>query len=201
MLRRRRWTGSAAVSARVGRRSLFLRRIAPAILILAAIGAAVVWFVNFGAAPTLTREHRSAPDFQLPELQDGTRNVSLDRLRGHAVVLNFWASWCVPCRREARTLEAASRAFGSRVAFLGVDHQDGIDSARAFIQEFHISYLSGYDAAGDTAPRFGLIGLPSTVFVSPTGQILGHLTGPIDSQRLRTGIGWLLAATRNPGRS
>ena len=164
---------------------------------IAAITAVLFALITPGAAPTPRREHRPASEFQLPELQDPTQTISFSDLRGRAIVLNFWASWCVPCRREARTLEQASRAFAGQVTFLGVDHQDGSTTALDFINEFHVSYPSGYDPDGNVAPRFGLIGLPSTLFISPDGEILGQVTGAIDPTRLRVGMGWLIASTRH----
>jgi len=82
------------------------------------------------------------------------------------------------------------------VVFLGIDHQDGTVPAIDFLHEFHITYLSGYDPEGVVAPRYGLIGLPSTLFIDPHGKIVERVTGPIDAARLRAGIDHLLAVSR-----
>lgn len=176
------------------------RWLTPGILALATT-AVVVALIAPGAPPATLPERRRAPGFLLPELQDLTQTVSLSPLAGRPLVLNFWASWCAPCRREAGTLEHAHQAFGNRVVFLGIDHQDGTVPAIDFLHEFHITYPSGYDPEGVVAPRFGLIGLPSTLFIDPHGQILERVTGPVDALRLRAAIEHLLAASRGTTRN
>lgn len=111
-----------------------------------------------------------APLFTLT-LFDG-KNISLSDLRGKVVFLNFWASWCPPCRAEARDLEAAwQKVKDSDVVFLGVDIQDTEHDALDFLKEFNVTYLNGRDASGKVAIDYGVWGLPETFFIDRDGRI------------------------------
>lgn len=113
---------------------------------------------------------RQALPFTL-SLFDG-KKVSLEDFRGKAVFLNFWASWCPPCRAEARDLEAAWQRFKDQdIVFLGVDIQDSEEAALAFIGEFNITYPNGRDASGKIAIDYGVWGIPETFFIDPDGRI------------------------------
>ena len=104
-------------------------------------------------------------------LFDG-RQLSLEELRGQVVFLNFWASWCPPCRAEARTLEAAWQKYKERdVVFLGVNIQDREEAARGFLQEFGVTYPNGRDSAGKIAIAYGVWGLPETFIIDRDGRI------------------------------
>jgi cytochrome c biogenesis protein CcmG/thiol:disulfide interchange protein DsbE len=134
-----------------------------------------------------------APDFSLPAL-DGSGNIVLSELRGDVVVLNFWASWCVPCRREAPALQAAWEDYRDRgVQFIGVNHQDARASAQAYERELGITYPSVFDPAGDVALDFGLLGLPTTLIVDGDGRIAYRFTGYLEERSLREAIDDALA--------
>jgi cytochrome c biogenesis protein CcmG/thiol:disulfide interchange protein DsbE len=116
-------------------------------------------------------------------------NLSLSSLRGNVVVVNFWASWCGPCREEAPDLEATSRAYRSRgVRFLGVDERDDEAAALAFVREFDITYPSVFDPSGALADDYALLGLPTTVVVDRNGQIVYRFTGYLDAPVLRSAL-------------
>jgi len=126
---------------------------------------------------------RPAPDFQLT-LFDGSQ-VRLSEFRGRVVFLNFWASWCPPCRAEARLLEAAWRHYRSRgVVFLGVNIQDREASARGFLEEFGITYPNGRDPQNRVAIDYGVYGLPETFFISRDGLITYKHIGAIGGDLL-----------------
>jgi cytochrome c biogenesis protein CcmG/thiol:disulfide interchange protein DsbE len=121
---------------------------------------------------------RQAPSFTLT-LFDGS-TVSLRDLRGKAVFLNFWASWCPPCRAEARALEAAwQKNKGPAVVFLGIDIQDKEEDARAFLEEFGVTYMNGPDAGGRIAIDYGVWGIPESYFIDPEGRITYKHVGGI----------------------
>ena len=145
-----------------------------------------------------------APNFELPVLERGSlgprlertlrspladRRVALDELRGTPVVLNFWASWCIPCRQEAPVLERAwRRARGQGVLVLGLNMQDLTDEARAFIREFDNTYLNVRDQSNGVARDWGVTGLPDTFFITPRGRVVGHVIGVVSAEQLRQGI-------------
>lgn len=145
-----------------------------------------------------------APGFELPVLQQGMlgrptasrlrpaladRRLVLGELRGTPVVLNFWASWCVPCREEAPLLEQSWRtAREQRVLFVGLNMQDLTEDARAFMQEFGVSYPNLRDQSNRVARRWGVTGLPETFFITARGEVVGHVIGVISREQLRAGI-------------
>jgi cytochrome c biogenesis protein CcmG/thiol:disulfide interchange protein DsbE len=111
-----------------------------------------------------------APLFTLPLFESGS--ISLESLRGKVVFLNFWASWCAPCRAEARTLEAAWLKYRDRdVVFVGVDIQDKEEDAREFLREFGITYPNARDASGQAAIEYGVWGIPETFVIDRDGRI------------------------------
>lgn len=134
-------------------------------------------------------ETPAAPAFTLPRLdQDGT--LSLASLRGKAVVLNFWASWCIPCREEAPRLVAAWEKWRTRdVVIVGIDAQDFKSDAREFMKRYGITYPIVHDGPGSTLGRYGITGFPETFFVNRDGELVGeHVQGPITAEQLDRNI-------------
>ena len=140
---------------------------------------------------------RQAPSFTLT-LFDG-KVVRLADFRGKAVLVNFWASWCVPCRAEAAALESAWQKYKDRgVVFLGVNIQDKEEDARAFMKEFGITYLNGRDASGKIAVDYGVWGIPETFFVDAQGRITykhaGELKTPTITSKLDAALRGIVSA-------
>jgi len=136
-------------------------------------------------------------------LFDG-KKLSLDDLRGKTVFLNFWASWCPPCRAEARDLEAAwQRVKDSDVVFLGVDIQDTEEEARAYLKEFNITYPNGRDLSGKVAVDYGVWGIPETFFIDPQGRItykhVGTLGTPLITAKLEEARAGIVSAKEGKG--
>ena len=145
-----------------------------------------------------------APSFELsvlrtgnlgPKLAPGLRGVladsrvSTDELRGRPYVLNFWASWCVPCREEAPRLEAAWRAARNHGSlFVGLDMQDITEDAEHFMNSFKVDYLNIRDPADDVARKYGVTGVPETFFVSARGEIVAHVIGVVTTWQLQQGM-------------
>jgi cytochrome c biogenesis protein CcmG/thiol:disulfide interchange protein DsbE len=174
-----------------------------AIAAVVALLGLLVWKIAFdrtgGAAAELERgESPVAPLFLLERL-DRQGMLSLADLRGKGVVLNFWASWCGPCKDEAPLLEEAWREHRDRgLVVVGVDAQDFKGDARKFMKRFGITYPVVYDGKGSTLGRYGITGFPETYFVDRGGNLVGErIAGGLDTadnrRRFADGIELALA--------
>jgi len=103
--------------------------------------------------------------------------------RGKVVLVNFWASWCAPCRREQPGLEALWRKLGpsGKVAFIGVDYRDSASAGNEYLRRFGVTYPSVSDPQGTLGTRFNVPYLPATILVDGTGQLHYRLVGAQDS--------------------
>jgi cytochrome c biogenesis protein CcmG/thiol:disulfide interchange protein DsbE len=120
-----------------------------------------------------------APRFLLPRL-DGTGTIDLASLRGSVVVINFWASWCTPCRAEAPALEATWQRYRDQnVVVLGVNVQDLVPEALRFLRETKTTYPMVRDKDNSVYRDYGLTGLPETFFVDRSGKIIRKFRGGV----------------------
>jgi cytochrome c biogenesis protein CcmG/thiol:disulfide interchange protein DsbE len=151
----------------------------------------------------------AAPDFRLSVLWTraetspselrralGDAEVSVRELRGRPVVLNFWASWCIPCKEEAPILTASATAHRGRVAFLGVDVQDFESDALRFLRRYDVNYPSVRDGGDSTYRAYGLTGLPETYYLDARGRIVEHSPGQLSADALEAGIASAAGAER-----
>ena len=137
-------------------------------------------------------EREEAPSLELPRLS-GTGVESLDDYRGRVVVLNFWASWCEPCREESPLLQRWHERIEERGAtVLGVDAFDEIGRARAFVDEYGLTYPMLRDGEGSTRESFGILGFPETFVIDREGRIAAVARGPVDAEFMRERVAPLL---------
>ncbi|MBW3563360.1 MAG: redoxin family protein [Acidobacteria bacterium] len=125
-----------------------------------------------------------SPTFDLPVL-DSDGSISSADLAGKPTVLNFWASWCVPCFAEHRVLVSAARELSPSVNFIGIIYQDEEENARRFLARFGSAYPSLIDEHGRTAIRFGVYGVPESFILDSSGNIVAKHVGPLDPESLR----------------
>lgn len=133
-----------------------------------------------------------APGFTLERL-DEEGELSLASLRGKAVVLNFWASWCVPCREEAPVLEGLWREHREQgLVVVGLDAKDFRRDALEFVERFGLTFPIVYDGPGDTVTPYGVTGFPETFVIDREGRIVDVLVGAIngeeEQERLRRAV-------------
>ena len=199
---------SARVSLVQKRRSLLWRvlRAVSVTLVGGLFVLLVLQVVHHGRGTRLVKDVRSgrnpaAPSFDLSVIWPHTETwprelrsavvdskVSLRELRGYPVVINFWASWCGPCKAEASRLTDTARLHSRRVVFLGIDVQDFKGDARKFLREFDTNYVSLRDGSGSTFSDYGLTGVPETYWIDSHGRIVAHYPGEISRERLEQGI-------------
>jgi cytochrome c biogenesis protein CcmG, thiol:disulfide interchange protein DsbE len=133
-----------------------------------------------------TREDAPAPQFQLPLLEQHG-DLELSSLAGRPIVLNFWASYCGVCKQESPAIARVAATARSKVRFLGVDTEDERGAALKFISRYGITYQVVSDVGGVVAAKYGVPGLPVTVFISATGKrILGVNIGPLTATSLNS---------------
>ncbi len=131
----------------------------------------------------------AAPGFSLRRLDHGPGKVSLASFRGKAVVVNWWASWCDPCKREAGLLQSAYGTWGSRgVVFLGVDANDFTSDGRRFVAKHDLGFTMLEDGSGSTLGHWGITGFPETFFVDRQGRVVDHAPGELSADELASGI-------------
>lgn len=139
-----------------------------------------------------TRVQETAPGFTL-RLFDG-EELTLSDLADRPVVINFWASWCGPCREEAVGLERTWRTYrDDGVMFVGVDIQDAEEDALEYLAEFNVTYPNGPDLDGKITVDYGVVGLPVTFFVSKEGIVERRWVGAVPESQVVTGVQALIA--------
>ena len=128
-----------------------------------------------------------APDFKLETLQGGF--ISLSSLKGKAVIVNFWASWCLPCREEAPLLRDVQDQFANQgLVLVGIIVSDKPENSRKFVAEFGLNYPNLIDPAGKVGVNYGVTGVPETFFVNRAGKIIFKKFGPFEATELERHI-------------
>lgn len=154
---------------------------ATALVAVAALFVLLVWRLTHQSKPP--KIGGPAPVFTAKRL-DASGTIDLASLRGKPVVLNFFASWCEPCKAESKVLETAAQRYKNRVVFLGVDYHDVTSDGRHFLQAHGITYPTVQDGSGMVGDRYGLTGVPETYFIDAQGRLVGsHIEGTVAHQQ------------------
>jgi cytochrome c biogenesis protein CcmG/thiol:disulfide interchange protein DsbE len=172
------------------------------VLVVLVLGLGLAALLAYGLQPRNPRDVRSPnidrvlPTFEGALLEryheaygEALRSVDY---AGTPLVVNFWASWCPPCRREAPRLEAAWREYEGQVMFIGVNFQDKDEAAEAFLERFPKSYPSVRDPRGSIGIDWGVFGLPETYFIRADGTLSFKQNGEISMETLETQLQALL---------
>jgi cytochrome c biogenesis protein CcmG, thiol:disulfide interchange protein DsbE len=163
--------------------------------VLAAVGLLAFGLLSKGDSRLAPGE--VAPVAALPQLEGGASS-SLADYRGSWVLVNFWASWCIPCREEAPALERFQRQHqGEDFTVLGVDTQDLSGDGRDFVEKYGLSYPQLRDGNGDAASDFGTTGVPENFLIDPRGKVRLLYPGPIDESYLRENVAPVLPASNS----
>ena len=148
-------------------------------LVLGLLGL-LIWKIASDDAPVAS-VGKAVPHFDLPTLSGDERVAVADHV-GKPMVINFWATWCVPCRTEAPLLERAAKRYDDRVVFIGVDVRDFNGDAKNFVEKHGLTYLIAYDGPAKLWEPWGITGLPETFFVDRNGTIIDHKVGEITDE-------------------
>lgn len=162
------------------------------------VGWVLVMVANLRSFKSTELQGRKAPEFSLPLFDQFEEDrLTLAELRGQVVVINFWASWCVECYKEAHLLEQAWQEHKDQgVVFIGVDHLDTEKEALIYMQQYGITYPSGPDVGNIIAREYGITGVPETFFIDKDGNIAHVQIGPIEKEQLYSLLEKLVAQPR-----
>lgn len=158
--------------------------------------AAMLWifYQGFGTDPhavPFLLEGKPAPRFAMKRLDTG-ETVKLETFIGKPIVLNFWATWCGPCKLEHPVLEWAYRTYGKEVVFLGIVFEDTEENTKRFLRENGGSFTQLYDPTSTVAVDFAVSGVPETYFIDRQGIIKGKVAEPIDPRTMQERIAEIL---------
>jgi cytochrome c biogenesis protein CcmG/thiol:disulfide interchange protein DsbE len=158
------------------------RSLIAVLAVLAVVALLVFGLASKGSSRIAVGE--TAPDKPLPRLE-GAGAESVADYRGEWVLVNFWASWCVPCRDEAPELEEFQQQHGGAdFTVLGIDTQDLSDDGRAFAHKYELSYPQLHDGDGKSSDEYGTTGVPENFLLDPKGRVQWLTPGPVTEQGL-----------------
>jgi cytochrome c biogenesis protein CcmG/thiol:disulfide interchange protein DsbE len=157
---------------------------AAAVAVVVALLGLLVWKVAQGESEVTSELSRGgtpvAPLFTLEQL-DGSGPLALESLRGKTVVLNFWATWCGPCKDEMPLLQQSWAQWQRKnVVFVGIDAKDVRSYARSFLKRYGVTYPNVYDGKGSMVGRYGVTGFPETFFIDIEGRVRYRIAGPVE---------------------
>jgi len=180
------WTGAAR---EVGRAALRHKVLSAVIAVCVAGSLIAIGVVGSASGQAARPAPVAAPDFSLPLLGDDSgQQVALSRYQGQPLILNFFASWCDPCKTETPLLARFYRAQQGKVALVGLDENDTVGNATSFTRADGVSYPVGWDPHFTVASAYGVSALPQTFFLNARHQIVDRIFGPVTLASLHKGI-------------
>ncbi|HEX3220616.1 MAG TPA: redoxin domain-containing protein [Candidatus Limnocylindria bacterium] len=156
------------------RRWLVVGAVLPLLLVAAWAGIALT---RGGSTPVGPLVGQQAPDFALADLNGNP--LQLSDLRGRAVIVNFWASWCVPCADEFPVLGAAAQGSGDPPLVVGIVYRDSSSAAAAFMARMHATWPAAMDPGERVASAYGVYGAPASFFIDAHGVVRGRQLGQL----------------------
>lgn len=172
-----------------------LRSAIAVLAVLAVVGLLTFGLLSHGSSRIAIGD--TAPNGPLPRLEGGGKG-SLAEYRGKWVLVNFWASWCVPCRGEAPELEKFQREHGNKdFTVLGIDTRDLSGDGKDFVHRYGLSYPQLRDGNGDAAHDYGTTGVPENFLVDPRGKVRFEIVGPVTGESLRDSVAPLLPKSQS----
>lgn len=164
-----------------------MNRIVSWMRVLAMAAATVAFFAT--AALAVPRAGAPAPSFSMNAIANSTGTLTLDRFKGKGVYLNFFASWCLPCKAEVPSIAKLSKTYAKKgVVVIGVDEFESVNVAQAFVTKFNLPYAIGADNSGTVGASYGLIGMPLHVFIGADGKIALRRDGELTADQIRAGL-------------
>lgn len=164
-----------------------------------AVAAVTVAATSRPSGPARPAHHpdAQAPAFTLPALGGQAGHVSLAAYAGHPVIVNFFASWCVPCRKETPLMARFYRSAHGNVDVIGIDTNDSQTAAIKFASSARVTYPVAFDPAARTAGSFGVVAIPQTFFLNAQHRIVDRVYGAVTEAQLAKGVG-LMGASATP---
>jgi thiol-disulfide isomerase/thioredoxin len=153
-----------------------------------ALAAAVVMVTGGAgiAAAGIPQPGTPAPPISLQLIANGQGTVTLDKYKGKGVYLNFFASWCQPCKEEVPSIVQFSKQYAKRnVVVLGIDELESPNAAKGFVTQFKMPYPIGLDDSGAIGASYGLIGMPLSVFIGADGKIVKRVAGEMSAAQIK----------------
>jgi len=165
------------------------------------VALVAIWVMNLHKVESTELQGQVAPDFTLTLFEQyGTEPIRLSDLRGQVVVINFWASWCVECYKEADLLQKVSVEYQTKgVVFIGIDHLDTDKPALAYLAQYGITYPNGVDLGDKISQAYAITGVPETFFIDKEGNIAHVQIGPIEETTLYDLLDKLIAQSAKAG--
>lgn len=174
-----------------------MNRIVLAVGLVITFGLLGLLFMSLGNDPHTVRSPlvgQIAPQFALRTV-GANDTLSLDGFRGRPVIVNFWATWCVPCHQEHPILVAAAQRYGAQITFVGVVFEDEEATILEFLRRQGSAYPTLIDPGGKTSIAYGIGGVPETFFIDATGKIIAKYEGPLTPDLMNGYIGRLLGTS------